>query len=298
MAHTSTSPRLADHGSPGRHIAASRTGRSAGPNCHQDRHRPFASTFSGLKERAISLLTVAPADKSDTFLDRKLKQIEPLIFDDARTIERRLLPRGQRMVGANFRQLTQGLQVAPHQSLVALGLSATVLENGLDTLENASREAAEHLQRFEGHRDKRTRTAGNKIFIGHGRSMVWRDLKDFLEARLQLSVDEFNSVSVAGIATAARLSELLDAAEFAFLIMTAEDEQADGKMRTRENVVHEVGLFQGRLGFTRAIILLEEGCEEFSNIHGLGRIEFPKGHISSKFEEIRAVLEREKLIDS
>ena len=78
--------------------------------------------------------------------------------------------------------------------------------------------------------------------------------------------------------------------------MTAEDEQADGKIRARENVVHVVGLFQGRLGFTRAIVLLEEGCEEFSNIHGLGQIRFPKGNVSAKFEEIRAVLERENLI--
>jgi predicted nucleotide-binding protein len=38
------------------------------------------------------------------------------------------------------------------------------------------------------------------------------------------------------------------------------------------NVVHEAGLFQGRLGFTRAIIMLEEGCEEFSNIEGLGQL--------------------------
>jgi predicted nucleotide-binding protein len=78
--------------------------------------------------------------------------------------------------------------------------------------------------------------------------------------------------------------------------MTAEDEQADGKVRARENVVHEVGLFQGRIGFSRAIVLIEEGCEEFSNIHGLGQLRFPKGNISAKFEEIRAILEREKLI--
>jgi predicted nucleotide-binding protein len=75
--------------------------------------------------------------------------------------------------------------------------------------------------------------------------------------------------------------------------MTAEDEQPDGRMRARENVVHEIGLFQGRLGFKRAIVLLEEGCEEFSNIHGIGQIRFPKGNIGAKFEEIRQVLERE-----
>jgi hypothetical protein len=110
-------------------------------------------------------------------------------------------------------------------------------------------------------------------------------------------VDEFNSVPVAGISTVARLSDLIEAASFAFLIMTAEDEQADGKLNARLNVVHEVGLLQGRLGFSRAIVLLEDGCEEFSNIHGMGQIRFPKGNIGAKFEDIRAVLEREGLIE-
>jgi predicted nucleotide-binding protein len=113
---------------------------------------------------------------------------------------------------------------------------------------------------------------------------------------LPCQLDEFNSVPVAGIPTTTRLSELLDAAAFAFLVMTGEDEQLDGKIRARENVVHEAGLFQGRLGFDRAIVLLEEGCEEFSNIHGLGQIRFPKGNISAKFDDIRAVLVREGLI--
>ena len=63
------------------------------------------------------------------------------------------------------------------------------------------------------------------------------------------------------------------------------------------NVVHEVGLFQGRLGFEKAIVLLEDGCEEFSNISGIGQIRFPKGDISAKFEDIRRVLEREDLIE-
>jgi predicted nucleotide-binding protein len=137
---------------------------------------------------------------------------------------------------------------------------------------------------------------GTNVFIGHGRSLVWRELKDFLEDRLGLSVDEFNRVPVAGTATSTRLSEMLDAAAFAFLVMTAEDEQTDGKVRARENVVHEVGLFQGRLGFSRAIVLLEDGCGEFSNIHGLGQICFPRGDITAKFEEIRKVLEREEVI--
>jgi predicted nucleotide-binding protein len=135
------------------------------------------------------------------------------------------------------------------------------------------------------------------VFIGHGKSTVWRDLKDLLQDRLGLSPDEFNLQSAAGLSTKERLGEMLDSAMFAFLVMTGEDESADGTRHARENVVHEVGLFQGRLGFNRAIVLLEDGCAEFSNIYGLGQIRFPKGNIQAKSEDIRHVLEREGLLD-
>ncbi len=52
---------------------------------------------------------------------------------------------------------------------------------------------------------------------------------------------------------------MLDDAAIAFLVMTAEDEQVHGTLRGRMNVIHEAGLFQGRLGFTKGIVLLEEG---------------------------------------
>jgi len=75
--------------------------------------------------------------------------------------------------------------------------------------------------------------------------------------------------------------------------MTGEDETKDGNLRARQNVVHESGLFQGRLGFSRAIILLEEGTEEFSNIAGLQQIRFSKGKIKESFGDVLAVLKRE-----
>jgi predicted nucleotide-binding protein len=138
---------------------------------------------------------------------------------------------------------------------------------------------------------------GTNVFIGHGRSPVWRDLKDFVHERLGLPYDEFNRVPVAGVTNIARLSEMLDSAAVAFIVMTAEDEQVDGSVRARENVVHEAGLFQGKLGFTKSIMLLEEACSEFSNIHGLGQIRFPRNNIKAVFEEIRRVLEREGIIE-
>lgn len=137
---------------------------------------------------------------------------------------------------------------------------------------------------------------GKRIFIGHGRSHLWRELKDFIAERLYLPWDEFNRESVAGITTSERLQNMLFASGFAFLIMTAEDERPGGTVHARDNVIHEVGLFQGRLGPRRAIVLLEEGCSDFSNIHGLGQIRFPHGDISARFEKVRHVLEAEGLL--
>ena len=88
---------------------------------------------------------------------------------------------------------------------------------------------------------------------------------------------------------------MLDEATIAFLIMTGEDEQSDGmtaheKCRSRSRPVSRSPRLE------RAIVLLEEGCEEFSNITGLGQIRFPKGCIKSAFEEVRRVCEREELL--
>lgn len=80
---------------------------------------------------------------------------------------------------------------------------------------------------------------------------------------------------------------------FAILVMTGEDEDADGKLNARPNVIHEIGLFQGRLGFNKAIVLLENGTEEFSNINRIQQLRFSKGNIKEVFGDILATLKRE-----
>ena len=138
---------------------------------------------------------------------------------------------------------------------------------------------------------------GTRVFIGHGRSDCWRDLRDFISGHLNLPCDEFDRVPTAGMTIPERLEQMLQDACIALLVMTGEDEQPDGELRARMNVIHEVGLFQGRLGLKKAIILLEEGCEKFSNIHGVLEIRFPKGEIHAAFEKIREVMEREGVLD-
>jgi predicted nucleotide-binding protein len=130
--------------------------------------------------------------------------------------------------------------------------------------------------------ERKVMPVNSRVFIGHGRSALWRELKDFLQDRLHLAWEEFNRSPAAGVATSDRLQEMLDNSCFAFLVMTGEDQHANQSLHARENVVHEVGLFQGKLGFRRAIVVLEEGCTEFSNITGLSQIRFPTGNIGQR----------------
>jgi predicted nucleotide-binding protein len=132
-----------------------------------------------------------------------------------------------------------------------------------------------------------------KIFIGHGRDSQWRDLKDHLHDKHGYNIEAYEIGSRAGHTIRDILEEMLEGSSFALLVMTGEDETKDGKLHARQNVVHEAGLFQGKLGFSRAIILLEDGTEEFSNIDGLQQIRFSKGKIKESFGDVLAVLKRE-----
>jgi predicted nucleotide-binding protein len=86
------------------------------------------------------------------------------------------------------------------------------------------------------------------IFIGHGRSTNWLQLRQFLSQDLGLSCDEFNTEPIAGMQTSDRIESMLATAHMAFLVMTAEDQHADGSVHARENVIHEIGLFQAHQG--------------------------------------------------
>lgn len=131
------------------------------------------------------------------------------------------------------------------------------------------------------------------VFIGHGRSPLWRDVKDHLHEKHGYQVSAYEIGARAGHAVRDVLEEMLAKSSFALLLMTAEDEMADGQIRARQNVVHEAGLFQGRLGFRRAVVLREAGTEEFSNIHGLEQIRFSSGAIKETFGDVVATIKRE-----
>lgn len=205
-------------------------------------------------------------------------------------------PKGGQFVVRDPRAQQGQFQAPHHVNFECRIISYFTRATQLNELAKQIRHCVRYLQQTQKMKGKTVAKKDGKVFIGHGRSAAWRDLKDFIQDRLGLQWDEFNREPSAGLSTKERLESMLDDACFAFLVMTAEDAHEDGSYHARENVVHEVGLFQGRLGFERAIVLLEERCSEFSNIGGLAQIRFPKGNIMALSEEIRRVLEREKIL--
>ncbi len=127
-----------------------------------------------------------------------------------------------------------------------------------------------------------------------------KKLKSLSKEDLENEIDDFKPKKVTKSRTGETiiniLEEFLDKTSFAILIMTAEDETSDGKSRARQNVIHEAGLFQGRLGFDKVIILKQAGVEEFSNIAGLQYIPFSDDNIEQSFYELQRKFKKLGLI--
>jgi len=247
------------------------------------------------KSAIISLVEANHLSEMDDYSNKLCESISNIDTIAAAEVVKCLSPSGQQM-SRDIDAINAGLWTPAHIEAYSVALSL------VSPYEKAE-ELGIHVRRLAQHLENKQRASiqsggtGVNVFIGHGRSPQWRELKDFISERLSLPVDEFNRVPVAGITNIQRLQQMLDQAAIAFLIMTAEDESSEGQLRARQNVIHEVGLFQGKLGFTKAIVLLEEGCEEFSNIAGLGQIRYPRERISAIFEQVREVLEREGVIE-
>ena len=95
-----------------------------------------------------------------------------------------------------------------------------------------------------------------------------------------------------------RIMDTLAQSRFALLVMTAEDERADGSYQVWQNVIPEIGLFQGRLGFNRAVMLKEDKADTFSNVAGLTYIGFRRGELAKAFSEVTRTLMRGRLVDN
>lgn len=157
-------------------------------------------------------------------------------------------------------------------------------------------DALDDRERRSGAERREQKTLSPCVFIGHGRSVLWARVQMFIETELGVRTVYYEAETRVGETIVPVLEKMLDQATFAVLILTAEDATADGTKRARQNVIHEAGLFQGRLGFRKAVLLLQEGTEEFTNVAGLQYIPFAGDRIEATFYELGRVLRREGVL--
>jgi hypothetical protein len=185
------------------------------------------------RDDVLSILrTSAGSGKADPFIERLIEEVEGIKVYMANEIVAAMRPKGQ-MISRDSTAIMQGLWTPPHFVILAEVYSLKSANAACESLSASVRRAFSHLERLERKLAKAERI-GTNIFIGHGRSKEWKDLKDFINDRMRLPWDEFNRVSVAGIPNTVRLSTMLDSAAIAFLVLTAEDELADGRVQARE----------------------------------------------------------------
>ncbi|MGW4893336.1 PfkB family carbohydrate kinase [Kitasatospora sp. NPDC004240] len=115
------------------------------------------------------------------------------------------------------------------------------------------------IRSHDAARRSAARPAG--VFVAHGRSPEWLAVKAFVEQRFGLPVYSFESDSWGSRPVTEALADYLQRCSFAICVLTAEDATGDGQLVARQNVIHEIGLFQGQYGFDRVFVLAEEGCE-------------------------------------
>jgi predicted nucleotide-binding protein len=124
-----------------------------------------------------------------------------------------------------------------------------------------------------------------RVFLGHGGDEQWRILRDELRDTHGFDVEAYEGIPRAGHPISSILQTMADNSSAALLILTKTDAMADNVMRGRQNVVHEIGFFQGRLGWQRAIVVVEDGVDLFSNLDGTQQIRFPERNIRAAVGE-------------
>jgi len=130
-----------------------------------------------------------------------------------------------------------------------------------------------------------------RVFIGHGGDSQWRELRDNLRDHHGYEVEAFEALPRTGQVISDILQGMAAASTAAVLVLTKADEMKDGTWHGRQNVIHEIGFFQGRLGWDHAIIVVEEGVVLPTNLDGTQQVRFPSGVISAAEGKVAAALQ-------
>lgn len=149
------------------------------------------------------------------------------------------------------------------------------------------------------------RNENRQIFIGHGHSEYWKLVKHFLVEKLDLRIFEYDySQGQVSEFSYEYIVENLRESVCAILFATKDEffEALEGVSkgqkiwRTRQNVIHEIGLAQGTLGRVNTVVVADKEIEIPTNISGIGLVTTEKG-IEEVEKQLISFLSSRNIID-
>lgn len=123
--------------------------------------------------------------------------------------------------------------------------------------------------------------SNNKVFIVYGHDIECREQLELLLRRMKLEPVILQNLPIAGDTIIEKLEANIDV-RYACVLLTPDDEghpagqPKEKKLRARQNVILELGMFLVRLGRKRVAILHKGSLELPSDINGLIYIKFNK----------------------
>jgi hypothetical protein len=130
---------------------------------------------------------------------------------------------------------------------------------------------------------KQIATTHRRVFITHGHSSDWREVQSYIERDLKFHTMELAQESSQGMTIIEKLFSGAERCDSAVIVMTGDDLDEHKQARSRENVMHEIGFFQGKYGRSKVCLLHEDGVSIPTNLTGVVYIPYTKGSVSSTF---------------
>jgi hypothetical protein len=133
-----------------------------------------------------------------------------------------------------------------------------------------------------------------RVFVSHGHDETAKlEMKAFLATEAgHTPVVLGDQPGRQGLTIIEALERFSSGCQFAVVLLTGDDVTSDGGRRARQNVIHEIGFFQGRLGRTRVVLLVQEGVEIPSNLGGLFYLKY-RNSVRESDNSLREILASE-----
>jgi predicted nucleotide-binding protein len=180
---------------------------------------------------------------------------------------------------------------SPHFTFLNIRNTAEALRTQIDSVLRLQ------MQLSTGDDPPKVSATGSGVFIGHGRNqVVLGKVKTFVQDRCHLVPLVLEMLPSAGMTIIEKLEKYGRSADYAVLILTADDRMETGESRARQNVIQELGWFQGVLGRDRIAILQQENIEVASNLAGVVYLQFAKDLVETTFDALRQEFENAGLL--